>query len=441
TSAQAGEPSAVSEIPLMQDVDNAMDHIAPEELADRLANGDTTLILVDVRPANEFASFKIKGAVNVPLTDLHEYLMPYKNSNTIVLYSNGMTHPAQARDSLYRSGFNNVYILTDGINGFIDTCLKPASLRKAPLSQQDALRVNQWRQYFLGLNSNSPTIEPGKQFSETMHSSGLIETDWLAENLKKSGIVVIDLRPQPEYNTSHIPGSLCLNIESLRGNVGGIGSMLLPADLLVRHFSLMGIKTSDTVILIHGDKIHDATLVAMALERLGHKNYYVLNGGFSKWTSEEKLTNTDLPVVAESVYPLNNQADYFTISYNDVLKSLNKKDAIIIDVRPVEYYTGQKSDEARAGHIPGALNRPFTEDIVKNEKYISLKSIDELEKAYSTIIPSKQSKVIIHCRTGHQASQTFFVLKKLLGYENIYWYDAGWSEWAARSLLPVEITE
>ena len=45
----------------------------------------------------------------------------------------------------------------------------------------------------------------------------------------------------------------------------------------------------------------------------------------------------------------------------------------------------------------------------------------------------------MHCRTGHQASQTFFVLKRLLGYPNARWYDAGWTEWAARSELPIVI--
>jgi thiosulfate/3-mercaptopyruvate sulfurtransferase len=47
------------------------------------------------------------------------------------------------------------------------------------------------------------------------------------------------------------------------------------------------------------------------------------------------------------------------------------------------------------------------------------------------------TEVIVHCRTGHQASQTFFVLKRLLGYPNVRWYDAGWTEWAARSELPI----
>ena len=89
-------------------------------------------------------------------------------------------------------------------------------------------------------------------------------------------------------------------------------------------------------------------------------------------------------------------------------------------------------DEARAGHIPGAVNRPFTEDIVTINGITNFGTIEGLAAAYAQLIPSKESVVIVHCRTGHQASQTFFVLRHLLGYSHLFWYDGGWSEWAAR---------
>lgn len=136
------------EAALMAEVDAAGDHMEPEELADRLVAGAPGLVVVDVRPAAEFNAFHIRGASNVPLAGLDEALQPHKNNGVIVIYSNGMTHPAQARDSLRRQGFGNVYILTDGLQGFRDRCLKPASLRPEPLTPEAAARVKAWRSHF-----------------------------------------------------------------------------------------------------------------------------------------------------------------------------------------------------------------------------------------------------------------------------------------------------
>ena len=176
----------------------------------------------------------------------------------------------------------------------------------------------------------------------------------------------------------------------------------------------------------------------MAFERMGHMNYAVMNGGYAKWAQEGRPTDAALPAVTNSKYPIKTNADNFTVDFQAVVAQLGKPGVVIIDVRPTDYYTGKKSDEARAGHIPGAISRPFSEDLVTgSSKVVSFKPTAALAAAYSQIIPSKDTLVIVHCRTGHQASQTYFVLKRLLGYSNVRWYDAGWTEWAARPELPV----
>jgi thiosulfate/3-mercaptopyruvate sulfurtransferase len=111
---------------------------------------------------------------------------------------------------------------------------------------------------------------------------------------------------------------------------------------------------------------------------------------------------------------------------------------VILDVRPTDYFSGAQSDEARAGHVPGARNRPYTEDVSGAGKAVGFKPPSELAAAYARLAPEKDSEVIVHCRTGHQASQTYFVLRHLLGYRNVRWYDGGWTEWAARPDLPVQ---
>lgn len=137
------------EAELLSQIATGRDHIEPEELADRLMAGEPGLLLVDIRPEREYKAFHIRGAVNVQLPMLPDYLAPHKNRGIIVLYSNGMTHPAQARDSLARQGFTNVYFLTNGLQGFMERCLKPLSLRSQPILPQIATKINHWREYFL----------------------------------------------------------------------------------------------------------------------------------------------------------------------------------------------------------------------------------------------------------------------------------------------------
>jgi len=431
----AATATPVGEKALMAKVEQGLDHIEPEDVADRLMAGEPDLLLVDVRPAAEFNAFHIRGALNVPLAELAKTLQPHKNRGQIVLYSNGMTHPAQARDSLQRQGFGNVYLMSDGLVGFRDCCLKPVSLRHEPLTTIEAARVNAWRAFFEGTAVSGSDVA-----TAPVHSAmpRVVETHQFAAMIGVPGLKVIDLRPQAEYNTAHIPGSISLNLESFRGNIAGVPSMLLPPTMLAAQFSLLGLRASDTVVIVSGDKLYDTTLAGMAFERMGHMNYAVMNGGFAKWMQEGRPTDAALPVVTNSKYPLKTNADDFTVDFQAVVAQLGKPGAVIIDVRPTDYYTGKKSDEARAGHIPGAISRPFTEDLVSgSSKVVSFRPSTALAAAYGRIIPSKDTLVIVHCRTGHQASQTYFVLKRLLGYSNVRWYDAGWTEWAARPELPI----
>jgi rhodanese-related sulfurtransferase len=144
---------------LLESVEQGADHVSPGDLAQRLMSGERGLQVVDIRTPQEFQAFHIRGAVNAPPQDLPNYLKPYKNQGSIVLYANDMTHPAQAATLLRRQGYNNVYILTGGLEAFADQCLKPASLRPYPVTEEQAQIIRQCREYFL---AEQPAPPPGK---------------------------------------------------------------------------------------------------------------------------------------------------------------------------------------------------------------------------------------------------------------------------------------
>ncbi|NLS93736.1 MAG: YeeE/YedE family protein [Planctomycetaceae bacterium] len=414
---------------LLRLIEAGHDHIDPAELADRLMADGEDLVVVDIRPAAEYEAFHIRGAINLPLADLVTGLAAHNNQKTIVLYSTGMTHPAQARDALARLGYENVYMLTDGLDGFVEQCLTPVSLRNEPLQPEAAAKVQQWRAYFAEFDSGTRSADS----SQASHLPPMVSRDWLQQQLGAADLRIIDVREQPKYSTSHIPGSLRIDPENLRGTVDGIPSVLMPAEALAVQFGLMGISAGDTVVVVAGDKVRDATLVGMALSRVGHRNWAILEGGFDAWTGEGRPADATLVAYPRVTYDFDTSADQFTVTADDVAAMLGKTDAVIVDTRPEDYFRGETSDEARPGHIPGAVNRPFSADLGDGGQ---LRPAEELAAEYAKLIPSKESRVVVHCRTGHQASQTYFVLKHLLGYKNVQWYDGSWTDWAARLDLP-----
>lgn len=430
---------------LLEEVESEADHMAPEQLATALMQGDSDLLVIDVRPAQEYETYHLPGAVNVPLPALPDYLESAGEHSRVVLYSNGMTHPAQARDALVRLGYQNIYMLTDGLQGFVDRCLKPVSLRSFPLTPAEADQVRAWRAFFLGepeTGGAAPVLagassqskeEAAVAFTEN-DAPRLVSTSWLAEHLGDDDLRIIDCRTHADYTQGHVPGAIYLNYESIRGVVGGVPSVLLPSEILVQLLSVMGVKPNDMIVFDPGDSVRDATLIAMALERLGHQRWGILHGGYPKWVAEGRPVQQTIPTIAKTDYPLPSQPDDVTVDAKYIASRLGDEKTLIIDTRPAEYYTGESSREMRPGRIPGAINHVYKEDL---DDAGNLKPVPELTAAYSKIIPAKDTPVVVYCRTGHQASLTFFVLKEMLGYSNVKWYDGSWTDWSARD-LPAE---
>lgn len=107
-------------------VTSKSDHVEAEQVADLLINREPDLLLVDIRTGQEYNQYHIPGAINIPMTQLFEEssLELLDPEQTIVLYSNGGTHAAQAWVMLQQYGIQS-YVLLGGLNYWSEAILNP----------------------------------------------------------------------------------------------------------------------------------------------------------------------------------------------------------------------------------------------------------------------------------------------------------------------------
>jgi len=164
------------------------------------------------------------------------------------------------------------------------------------------------------------------------------------------------------------------------------------------------------------------------LERVGHPRASVLDGGLVKWVLEGR------PVVAQA--PPNVRAHYRptaegrpnAIDLAGIETVRQDPSVVLVDVRDPQEYAGKPSD-LRSGHIPGA--RLFHwEQAVDFEHGFKLKSPEVLlESLRAAGVSGTESDVVLYCRTGHRAAQTYWTLRHL-GFERVRLYDASMAEYA-----------
>lgn len=127
--------------PWAEAIEQEGDHVTPRELAELLLAKQQEVVVIDVRPASEFAQWHLPGAHNLPLPALlgaeGKPVLAGAGSKRVVLVSNGMVHPGQAWVELTRRGYRNARVLEGGLTAFKHEVLTPPSLR-GPMSEERA---------------------------------------------------------------------------------------------------------------------------------------------------------------------------------------------------------------------------------------------------------------------------------------------------------------
>jgi len=269
--------------------------------------------------------------------------------------------------------------------------------------------------------------------AEYKHPEVLISTEEASklQNDPKVRLVEVDVDTSA-YAQGHIPGAVGWNWQTqLQDN---IRRDLIDKAALEKLLGNSGIS-NDTTILLYGD--NNNRFAAYALWQLkyhGHKDVRLINGGRKKWVEEKRPLTTEASKVPPATYHAGGPDESIRARKEDVFAILDKKKkGDLVDVRSVDEFTGKilappglSETAQRAGHIPDAVNVPWAQAANEDGTF---KSADALQQLYGGRGVGGANDVIAYCRIGERSSHTWFVLKYLLGYNNVKNYDGSWTEW------------
>ncbi|WP_165241579.1 sulfurtransferase [Corynebacterium lizhenjunii] len=280
--------------------------------------------------------------------------------------------------------------------------------------------------------------DPHPSFQEYAHPQRIVSAPWLSARLGVNGLRVIEVDEDALlYDIGHIPTATRINFHTelldqrTRDVVG-------PEDF-AQLMRSKGINRDDTVVL-YGDKNNWWAAYALwVFELYGHPDVRLLDGGRDAWMSEERDTSYSVPEYPHSDYPLCPREESGLRVFVDGLDGHT-----LVDTRSPEEYRGEPTSTSAAGdsdygttirhgHIPGAVNIPWSVAVFPNSTF---RARADLDVAYTQLDPT--APTVLYSHLGAQAAHTWFVLKFLLGFERVANYDGSWAEWGNMVRMPIE---
>ncbi len=277
--------------------------------------------------------------------------------------------------------------------------------------------------------------------SQYAHPEVLVSADWVEQHLQdpKVRLVEVDVDTN-SYTEGHIPGAIAWAWNQQLCDT--VQRDILSQASFEKLMSSSGISPETTVVLYGDSNNWFAAWAFWQAKIYGHKDIRILNGGRKKWLADGRELSTEIPSYPSVAYRAQAPNLALRAFLPQVQGAVQKKSASLVDVRSPQEFSGEilappglPETCQRGGHIPGARNIPWSKACNDDGTF---KSADELRALYGAEAIDGKKPVIAYCRIGERSSHTWFVLRYLLGFDQVTNYDGSWTEWGNLVGAPVE---
>lgn len=285
-----------------------------------------------------------------------------------------------------------------------------------------------------------------KKHDQYAHPDVLVTTEWVADHLEDFQADENDYRlievdvDTSSYDEGHAPGAVGWDWESELCDQ--VQRDIAPRDEFEDLLEESGISNETTIVLYGDNHNWFAAWAFWQLKYYGHNDVRLMDGGRAKWLEENRPITRESPDFPDGHYTTQEPDESIRTYAPDVEDRLGQSSLELVDVRSEEEFTGEKiapegmqETAQRGGHIPGATNISWSEAVNEDSTF---KSREELESIYEGRGITDDKQTIAYCRIGERSSHSWFVLRYLLGHDDVMNYDGSWTEWGNRVGAPIE---
>jgi thiosulfate/3-mercaptopyruvate sulfurtransferase len=272
------------------------------------------------------------------------------------------------------------------------------------------------------------------------HPEVLVSTSRVADHLREAKLRLVEVDVDTSaYDQGHVPGAIAWSWTTQLADQ--VRRDILSQSDFENLLANSGVS-NDTMLVLYGDNNNWFAAWAFWQAKIyGHRDVRILDGGRKKWIAEGRELTTDVPTYARTSYKAS-APDLSIRAFLPQVQEQSRNREPLVDVRSPQEFTGEilappglPETAQRGGHIPGARNIPWGKAANDDGTF---KSFDELKALYAAEGIDGTRPIIAYCRIGERSSHTWFVLKYLLGFQNVTNYDGSWTEWGNLVGAPVE---